>query len=349
MASSDMRWLVASDMRAWDDFQMHAPRGHYCQLSTWLDSFRAFGARPHVLAISDHDEIVGGIGLLEFRTPVFTAVVAPAGPCVDDDDDAATLIDEAVRWAKARGAALIQFNLPHAEAPLPYLLKTRPTIRGAVDGTAFRTGVAPAQMLWVPIPEVDWRESLLRRFNANTRRNIRAALDGGLEVAEASVGELEAAYAVIEANGREQGYDVRSWAQFGSTLTAQVERGHAIVHVARLDGQLVGTHYGVLAGRRYSYIMGGTVRTEPDVKVGHRLHWAAIERAAELGLDGYDLTSGGSPGVMRFKMGFRPDHIQFDGRVHVTLRPLRARAYATLEPHVRKHRAKLAKVAGRLR
>jgi lipid II:glycine glycyltransferase (peptidoglycan interpeptide bridge formation enzyme) len=70
--------------------------------------------------------------------------------------------------------------------------------------------------------------------------------------------------------------------------------------------------------------MGGTLRTEPDLKVGHFTHWQAMKRARELNLLGYDFTSGGSAGVMRFKQGFNPQRITFDGHRHVQLRPMRA-------------------------
>ena len=93
-----------------------------------------------------------------------------------------------------------------------------------------------------------------------------------------------------------------------------------VILVARQQGIDLGVHYGVIAGQRYNYLMGGTVRAQPDLGVGHFLHWMAINRAKDLGLMGYDLTSGGSSGVMRFKMGFGPSHVKFDSFVE---RPVR--------------------------
>jgi lipid II:glycine glycyltransferase (peptidoglycan interpeptide bridge formation enzyme) len=49
-----------------------------------------------------------------------------------------------------------------------------------------------------------------------------------------------------------------------------------------------------------------------------------MKRARDLGLLGYDLTSGGSAGVLRFKQGFNPQRITFGGHRHVQLRPWRA-------------------------
>jgi lipid II:glycine glycyltransferase (peptidoglycan interpeptide bridge formation enzyme) len=78
------------------------------------------------------------------------------------------------------------------------------------------------------------------------------------------------------------------------------------VLVACREGQFLGAHYGVLAGQRWSYLMGGTTRTEKDYKVGDFMQWQAMKIARALGLRGYDLTSWGSPGVMEFKKGFSP-------------------------------------------
>lgn len=122
-----------------------------------------------------------------------------------------------------------------------------------------------------------------------------------------------------------------------------------MVNTAWLRERMVGCVYGSLAGRRFSYLMGGTLRLDSeDLKVGHFTHWTAMREARDLGMDGYDFTSGGPPGVMRFKMGFNPVHIPLFGPRHVVIRPFQAKLLNSLFPMIRKRKRQAAALASRL-
>ena len=206
--------------------------------------------------------------------------------------------------------------------------------------------------MWVDFSRVDmgpdWEQDLLATFSQQTRRNIRAGLSSNLTCFEAKdPDEIKAVFEVIETNGREQGYATRTWQEFGDTLISQVQQSQAIVLGARVGETLVGAHYGVLAGRRYSYIMGGTIRTGKNLKVGHFLHWMAILKGRELGLLGCDLTSAGTPGVNRFKMGFRPEVLKLMPAQELVFQRWRYAAWAKLLPSVQRHTRVLATLVGR--
>jgi lipid II:glycine glycyltransferase (peptidoglycan interpeptide bridge formation enzyme) len=160
--------------------------------------------------------------------------------------------------------------------------------------------------------------------------------------------DLRKAYSLIESNGREQGYSTRLWEEFGSTLSEQVKKGQAIVFVGCREGQFLGVHYGVLAGQRYSYLMGGTVRTQENYHVGAFLHWQAMKTAYAMGLRGYDLTTWGSPGVAQFKQGFRPTEIKFASPHYFVLSRLRFSVFMKLYPALKKYRSTLARYANML-
>lgn len=339
----------------WDDFLLRSPRGHYCQLSTWLSSFRAYGFEVEVLAARSGPggPIQGGLGCLSFGRLGFRLCAAPVGPIVGAGCEplAAPLLAAAIERARKRGAALFEYLLPVSGEDVPFLLRAGDAADpdGARPGWPVRAGMAPARMLWIDFaraaPGDDWDEAILRTFDAATRRNVRAGLKSGLAARLATTGpELEAAWRIVEANAVSQGYAVRRWSEFGGALQEQVRKGHALVLTACLDDRVLGCVYGVLAGRRLSYLMGGTLRTEQDLKVGHFAHWQAMRRARELGLLGYDLTSGGSAGVMRFKEGFNPRRIDFPGHRHVRLRPLRAALLAYGATAAARHKARIGSV-----
>ena len=339
----------------WDQFILSSPRGHYCQLSTYLKSFKVYGFNSHVIVVKHRadSQIVGGIGLLEFGKQPLNLVSGPMGPIIDvgHEDFFSPLISEALSYSKSVGAFLFQLKVPFTEefsdpAILPRI--SMPENASHRYGFPFGLMAVPNQMLWIEYGKTtsykEWEAQIFKRFSSSKRRNIRISEKNGLSVLQVTEeAELKKAYSLIELNGREQGYPTRLWEEFGPTLVEQVNKGQAIVLVACREGQFLAAHYGVLAGQRWSYVMGGTVRTEKDYKVGDFMQWQAMKKAYAMGLRGYDLTSWGSPGVMEFKKGFCPIHVQFASPHYFILSPLRFSAFMKVYPALRKYKSTFAR------
>jgi hypothetical protein len=354
-----LEWLELQEtdqLESWDKFILNSPRGHYCQFSTWLRSFRVYGFDFRILIAKTRDTntIVGGIGLFSIGSRGFKIVTSPIGPILEIGYEklATPLLDSVLQHCKQSGAILVQLQFPCSkDFRIPALLPTidLPVGLSPRAGMMFQTGSAPNQMLLLEFPPClpgdAWRDQMLKRFSAKTRRNIRLAEKHGVEVFEARTeADLRQGYSLIERNGKEQGYATRDWKHFGQTLLEQVRKRQAVVLVARHEGQELGVHYAMLAGRRYSHIMGGTLRTERDLKVGHFLHWRAINKARELGMSAYDFTASGTLGVFKFKMGFRPTHVQFIGPQYYVLSALRFEAFTRIYPVLRKHKQSVSYV-----
>ncbi len=316
-----LHWLGQDEMDEWDSLQMENPRGHYGQLSTWLRSFRYFGGQEKILAARDTaGQIVAGLGCVSWRKWGVKFWIAPAGPVVQPgSEELAPVVLDAIAEAARKAGALVMIVQPLVaqSGDMDSLLLPADCLPPyeAVSMKRRLPGMAVGQMMWIDFSRVsgglEWEENLLATFSQHTRRDIRSALRSQLTCFEAdNPEEIRAVYQVIEANGRAQGYSTRTWDEFGQTLVEQIKRRQAILLGVRHDHQLLGAHYGVLAGRRLSYIMGGTIRTEGSLKVGHFAHWMVIRKARELNLLGYDLTSWGTGGVNRFKMGFKPEVIK---------------------------------------
>jgi hypothetical protein len=336
---------------------MSSPRGHYCQLSTYLNGFKNYGFSSHVIVTRNPEtnQIIGGIGLLEFGKSPLRLITGTMGPIIEVgyEDAFLPLVSEALMYSKSVGAFLFQLKIPFAQefsdpAVLPKI--QMPQNASHHYGFPFDLMSVPNQMLWIgyeqSLSKEEWESTMLKRFSAGKRRDIRAAERKGLSVMRVTgESDLRKAYSLIELNGREQGYSTRSWAEFGPTLTEQVNKGEAIVLVACREEEFLGAHYAVLAGRRWSYLMGGTVRIEKDYNVGAFLHWQAMKTARGMGLRGYDLTSWGSPGVMEFKKGFRPTHIEFTTPQYFVLSRLRFFAFMKVYPVLRKYKSTFARHA----
>jgi len=356
MEASSLRlaWLDPDDdagLREWDEFQMRSPRGHYSQLSTWLGSYRPYGLRFSVLVARREPggPLVGGVGVLRAGRGAF-ALMRALGPILEvgAEDGASTILEALLEEAQRSGAFLLQLQFPcSTETRMESLLPSieLPNHVPHYPGRRVPAAGVPNQMLWIGFGEGGDRQDLLATLGPGARRHLRRAERQELEAQEVRQEEqIREAYALIEDNGRLRGYSTRTWPDFGPFLVRQVARGHAVMLVARHRGRPVAAHYAVLAGRRSSFIMGGTRRDHPHLDAGHFLHWAAIERARERGLLGYDFTSGGPPGVMQFKMGFRPRVISFVSPQYYVLSRWRCAAFFRLAPWLREHKAAVGRV-----
>ena len=344
-----LEWLEEAGLGEWDAFQMSNPRGHYCQLSTWLKSFECFGGQERVLVARDESgAIVGGLGCIAWQKWGVDFWTAPAGPVVRDGSEQAAgpILTAACAAAQGAGAMVLIVQPIVSEVASRFAPMLLPSAhRPTHDDLAMRLrlpGMAVGEMMWIDFSRAlgvsSWEENLLATFSQNTRRDIRSSLRSDLVcISPQEPEQMRAVYGVIEANGRAQGYATRTWEEFGRTIVEQVGKGHATLLGVLSEDRLVGAHYGVLAGQRLSYMMGGTIRVGGSLKIGHFVQWMAIKRAYELGLAGYDLTSFGTPGVNRFKMGFNPQVIRLIPAQQVVFRDKRYGAWIRLLPTVQRH------------
>lgn len=342
----------------WDRFQIECPRGHYAQLSTWLRSFGQYGGREQILAARDpNGEIVAGIGCVCWRLMGMEVWMAPAGPVVRPgrEELAELVVAAAAERARESGAmAMLIQPLAARSSGLQFLLPLECLpVHRPIRMSQRMPGMAVGGMLWVDFAErasgADWEDALMATFSKKTRQHVREGLRSELTCSEArDQEEIRRAFDVIESNGRMQGYATRTWEEFGSTITTQVRKDQAVVLAIRYRDQLVGAHYGVLAGCRWSLIMAGTVRIEGSrLEVGRFTNWMAMKKAHEMGLSGYDFTSVGGGGVNKFKMGFRPEVITFVPAQEVVFRRCRYGALTTLLPSIQRHRRGLATLTKR--
>jgi hypothetical protein len=302
------------ELDQWDRFLMSSPRGHYCQLSTYLKSFKAYGFNSHVIVVKDggNDQIIGGIGLLEFGKSPLKLVAAPMGPIIEvgHEDSFSFLISEALSYSKSVGAFLFQLKIPFTEEFSDAAIL--PRIRMPINaphryGFPFDVMAVPNQMLWIKYGNTtsneEWESQMLNRFSSSKRRDIRISEKNGLSVLQVTEGsELKKAYSVIELNGREQGYSTRSWEEFGPTLADQVNKGQAIVLVACREGQFLEPLR--CFGWAKVELSDGEQLEQKKTTMLELFCTGVMKTARAMGLRGYDLTSWGSTGVMEFKKAF---------------------------------------------
>ncbi|HEU4495853.1 MAG TPA: hypothetical protein VFR70_02260, partial [Flavobacterium sp.] len=72
-------------------------------------------------------------------------------------------------------------------------------------------------------------------------------------------------------------------------------------------------------------------KEKPDLKTGYLIHWELIKKSFELGFSGYNISMGGSKGVVEFKSKFNTSAIHFaEPHYHLILKPLIFKIYTIL-------------------
>lgn len=342
------------DWKDWDQFLAISKRGIYLQLSDWLKSYRAYGFEGHLILSKDPSgQIQGGMGLVLAKAGPLKILVAPYGPVLDEgkEDLFPAFVSEFYAFAKKSGAFLAQLSAPIATTSdfQDHFMTSQPAYPIAPTGKGllfkYVTGLSAFRAVKLFAGEKDAYEKVRSNYKANTRRDVNKSNRMGNELVFAeSVEEIQKAYDLIELNAENQGYAVRSWDDFGPTLISLVNCGHCIIPCCQNEGSLKGALIIFEAGQKLHYIMGATLREKKDLLVGHFLQDQVIQLAISKGYDFYDISMGGSPGVVRFKEGFGGEVLPLPEPQYWVLKPAQFFAYQKLLPWVQKNKTFVSKI-----
>ena len=169
-------------------------------------------------------------------------------------------------------------------------------------------------------------------MTSQVRRNINLSYKNKAEIIFATTEEeCKSAYKSIENNALEGNYAVRSFEDFKSTILNLVSKNSAYLVAIKVDNEIKGAGFAVNCGNCLTYISGGTKKEKPDLKVGYLIHWELIKKSYELGFKGYNISMGGSKGVVEFKAKFNTKTIHFiECHRHIILKPLIFKIYLIL-------------------
>jgi lipid II:glycine glycyltransferase (peptidoglycan interpeptide bridge formation enzyme) len=291
----------------------------------------------------------------------FKILVAPYGPILSGGNEslAEEIIIEFKTKAKSKGAFMAQLSLPvgnleenaNEKHLLPITLPNQ-VFQKVNKGLIFKyvTGLSAFRAVRLFPESEDTYEKVLSNYTASTRRNVKKSDKVGNSLyLPTATEQIKEAYKVIELNSENQGYSIRSWNDFGATLVEMVSKGQYFLACCKNEGDLKGVLIIFEVGQKLHYIMGGTLREEVDLKVGHFLHDQVIQIGIEKGYDCYDISMRGSDGVVRFKEGFGGEIIEITEPRYWVLKPLQFAAFQKLLPWVQKNKSKIAKILSKLK
>lgn len=341
-----------ADCSAWDTFLYSHPRGIYCQYSDWVQSYESYGFSSGLLLIKDKEKLVGGVSYVVASFLFFKFTIVPCGPVVlpGYESQIDSVIQQLYQKAKTLRCCYFQLSLPLSAASLEptalsYLTEPYSSFFfTGKAGTYFKYVVALYGMRTRTLVG-ETMVSLREGYSKNHIRNVQKGMKYDLQFRWLTAKETEkiaAAFQCFEQNAHAKGYPIRTYSAMQTSVQALIDKGFAKMGVCEWQGILVGALYVMVCGGRYTYIHGGVLQDHHNKGVSHFMHDWVMRDALQNGHSFYDISVGGSGGVLRFKQGFGSQLIPFEEPRYWVLNPLVFRIYTGIEPFLKYQKSKVA-------
>lgn len=336
----------------WDEFVTKNGKGNHLIYSDWLASYKNYGFDYEIGLVIENEEIIGGYGAVIAKFLFFKFYIVPHGPIFieQQEDKFSNLIIELKNRALKLSCCYFQFSFPVSNSqqiePFVYKKNNFKVPFDLKKGTLFKFIYSSYGINWVAFDNCKSADELLKKFSIQVRRNIKLSCKNNATIGFATtVEQCKLAYNLIEQNAQKGNYTVRSFQDFSSTILSLIKKEKVFFLVAKINNEIKGVSILVDNGNYLSYISGGTSKEKPDLKLGYLLHWEAIKKSFELGYSGYNISMGGSKGVVDFKSKFNTTSIYFDNPHHYfILKPVVFKIYSSLNAILAKNKKLISKL-----
>ncbi|MFN3755249.1 lipid II:glycine glycyltransferase FemX [Flavobacterium sp.] len=343
------------ELDQWDAYVSVENKASHLLLSDWNQSFTSYGFDFEVCLLKDQNEIVGGFVGVIAKALFFKFYIVPYGPIVSKgyEDQLNHLIAQVPERAKQSGSCYCHISLPstkemnkHTFTNLPDL----PILKTAKAGQLFKYVYSGYGLNWIDLVGYD-EESKIITLKPSVRRNIRNSYRKDLIFKIMTLdNDIEQAYHLFKENSIAANYSIRDWKDMRETLLSLNKKGFLKILAAFKDEELKGAILLIKGGNYYTYILGGSKKEVPDLRTGDFLQWEAIKLSLHEGLDGYNISLGGSPGVVEFKNSFNTVQFYFENaQFHWVIKPIYFKLYLFLEKHLKNHKKTIARILSLLK
>lgn len=335
----------------WDQFLQESERGLYNQFSDWIKSYEVYGFQYNFLIATENDRIVGGCGIVIAKFSFFKFFCVPSGPVirVGYEKTLDTFISELKQEAQNTDCCYFQISLPYCDGNANFShynldnISNTSSYFGGSEGVAFKYVIPLQGMRLVDLRGKNVYENVWKNYNSNNKRNLNKTKSVDLNFKfVTSDTEIREAYNCFTLNAIEKGYPLRSYDSIAKTLRAYVDKDHAKIACCFLEGKIIGALYVMNCGGRLTYINGGVLKEFQHLNISNFMHDQMIQYSIEKGLMSYDLSVGGSKGVVKFKESFGSHLFLYIPTRHWILKPLRFKLFLWMEKYLKPHKSKIA-------
>ncbi|MEC4004392.1 peptidoglycan bridge formation glycyltransferase FemA/FemB family protein [Flavobacterium sp. SUN052] len=345
--TKEQKWLDE-----WDAFLQKSERGLYNQLSDWIKSYEVYGFDYDFFLIKENGTIVGGCSIVIAKFSFFKFYIIPCGPVLSKgfENKIDYIIETLKKDATKRNCCYFQISLPIVNDSRVFSDYTLPTVPNSSiyfsgkSGTKFKYVIPLYGMRLVELLDKNYSQ-VFDGFSKNHKRNINKSRNENLVFKfVTSSQDIEEGYNCFVLNAQDKGYPLRSFLSMKHTLQTYITKDFAKLGCCFLNDKIVGAIYVMKTGNRFIYINGGVLKNYQDLNCSHYMHDQIIKLSLELGYKSYDVSVGGSEGVIKFKEGFGSELYNFIDTKHWIIKPMTFKIYNFLENILKSHKTKIASI-----
>ncbi len=304
-----MKWITTKDdkyVSRWNEFILKDKKSSFVQSIHRVRAYEKYGMDWELLlGVDNKDNILVGSANVIIKMPLFKLYICSCGPNKSENfvENIGEFFTQFKNRAKELGCFASQISVHDIYEPNK--------IKGVRVGQIFTNVASTKTNNFISLKSDEQnvlsKEELIVTFSAKGRRDVRASYRKGLisKIPKTEI-ELEQAYACIEDNARNKGYQVREWADMKDFIIDSVKEENAFMITAWYEEEIQGAVLLERSCNYLSYSMGGVKRHSPDLLTGYFLQVEAMMLASSLGLDFYDVSYEGPKDVQRFKKMFNP-------------------------------------------
>jgi lipid II:glycine glycyltransferase (peptidoglycan interpeptide bridge formation enzyme) len=340
-------------LQKWDEYIQNSERGLYNQLSDWILFYSNFGFDYELLLLTENEEIVGGCILVIAKASIFKFAIVPCGPILnlEKEPNIDWIIKKLKDKANNLGCCYFQISMPILSDDSPtdfnqFTISNYPAnglYYSGKTGTKFKFVIPLYGMRLIDLRNSKL-ESLSLNFSKNHKRNYQKALQNELEFDFVSDAQnIKLAYNCFELNAKDKGYGLRDYKSMETMLINLVDKGFAKIGICYLDKKIAGAIYIIKAGNRWVYINGGVLKEFQSLNISHFMHAKIMEWSIQNNMKCYDISVGGSKGVIQFKAGFGSQLYDFIPTRYFVLNSFRFNLYQKIVPFLKNNKAFIAK------
>lgn len=336
----------------WDNYLQETERGLYNQLSYWIKSYDIYGFDYNFYIITENDKIIGGCGLVIAKVSVFKFLIVPCGPVLDKNQEHLLdiVLTDLKEYAINKSCCYFQINLPIIKDRIGFhdytlnKISTDSTFYKAQEGTKFKYVIPLFGMRLVDLYQKSFDE-VVKEFSSNHKRNLKKYNLFNFDFKQVKTEqEIAEAYECFVQNAQNKGYPLRSYESMKDTLQSYVDNNQAIIATCIYQNKVVGAIYVMICGQRLIYINGGVLKEYQNLPISVYMHCELIKYSIEKDYKSYDISVGGSEGVVRFKEGFGSQLFDFENSRYWILKPFYFKIYIFLEKWLKPYKQTIAKV-----
>lgn len=334
----------------WDVFLQNSERGLYNQLSDWIKSYEVFGFDYEIFIQTKNDIIIGGCGIVIAKFSIFKFYIVPCGPVLDfeNENQLDFILQQLKNNALKKGCCYFQISVPKVQNIQPKNdcsinnIQESSTYFSGNNGTKFKYVIPLYGMRLVDLSSKNY-DVVFSSFGKNHKRNIIKSQSENLTFKfVTNPNDIETAYNCFVLNAQDKGYPLRSYKSIQKTLNAYITKDFAKMGCCYYNDKIVGAIYVMKCAKRYIYINGGVLKEFQHLNVSHFLHNYMIQDSLKKGFNYYDVSVGGSQGVIRFKEGFGSQLYNFIETKHWILKPFTFKIYLLIEKKIKPYKSKIA-------